>query len=62
MKITLKGRNSTGEGCVLEITDAGRKGLIWLNLDYFDNASKPYIVVDTSELKHALLYLEDNGF
>ena len=62
MKITLKGHNSTNEGCVLEITDAGKKGLVWLNLDYFNNASKPYIVVDTSELKYALQHLEDEGF
>ena len=59
MKITIKGRNSGGEGCVLEVTDAGKMGLVWLNLDYFTNPEKSYIVVDITELRQALDLLQE---
>ncbi len=58
MKRTLKGMNSTGGDCVLEITDAGKKGLVWLNIDYFNNPPKQHIVVDVLGLRESLSDLE----
>ena len=61
MQRTLKSHNSTRVGAVLEISDAGKKGLVWLNIDYFNNPPQPYIVVDKNELREALIDLEDAG-
>ncbi|MBA7648565.1 hypothetical protein ES703_56353 [subsurface metagenome] len=61
MKRVLKGENSTGEDCVLEITGAGKSGLVWLNTDYFNNPHKPYIVVDAVGLISLVKDINDSN-
>ena len=62
MKREIKSYNSTGEEAKLEITDAGMKNKVWLNVQYErHDKQKSYIVVDVKELNRAINDIVDAG-
>ena len=62
MKREIKSYNSTSEEAKLEITDAGMKNKVWLNVQYErHDKQKSYIVVDVKELNRAINDIVDAG-